>query len=541
MRFSIEGAALAAALAAWPFFLIDLSTSIPWRLLPVFAAFSFGTASLIRALFAVWQTRPSRGQGTRVLIYGAGEGGALAARDLLQRGGRRYALQGFIDDDEAKVGRELLGVPILGTGANLAAVTADFQIEQVMIAIPSASGSTMREILRRCRAVQRRVDGKPTPDLTTVESAVSSMAMQGGDLSPQDVAMARLLRRAPRDLNPDIVRRFLAGKTVVITGAGGSIGSEIAQGVAAANPARLVMADMNEENLHRAWLQVSEAAGSSHLRTVLGDVAESGVIDRIIETDRPEIVIHAAAYKHVRLVEENPSASIINNVRGTIYVARAAAAHRVGTMVNISTDKAVRPSATMGATKRLCEIFLQEMNDHVDTRLMSVRFGNVLGSSGSLVPIVTDQIRSGGPVTVTDPDATRFFMLISEAAQLTLQAAAAGAGGEIYVLDMGDPIRIQELVELLIDLHGYQPSEDIQIQYVGLSEGEKLHEELSYEPATAVDGLEAITLDGYRPGFDFDPLRQEVDKLLDSAERGEDDRALSQMRSILSGGIDTET
>jgi FlaA1/EpsC-like NDP-sugar epimerase len=428
-----------------------------------------------------------RGQeGRRTLIYGAG----LTTDRILPmmlRTPDKYAIIGLLDDNPSKRGAEVQGVRVLGGREQLARVVKRHEVEQVIIAMPSVPGTQLRGIVREIAACGATAKILPDPDAFLAGNAQRP-------LDVRDLDIADLLRRPPRDLDRAAIRDTLQGKVVLVTGAGGSIGSELCRQVALVGPALLVLNDASEFALYRVHQELGERFPELALATSLGDVTDADFCDALFAQRRPHVVFHACAYKHVPLCEENVVAAFRNNVGSAFRIFDSATRHTVERVVLISSDKAVRPTNVMGATKRICELLTLWYAQHrgnVATRFYSVRFGNVLGSSGSVIPRFLEQIRAGGPVTVTHPDMTRYFLLIPEAAALVLQAVAkAKAPGDIYVLNMGEPVRIVDLARDLIVLMGFEPDSEIPIVFSGMRPGEKMHEELSLagETMEAVNG-----------------------------------------------------
>jgi FlaA1/EpsC-like NDP-sugar epimerase len=335
------------------------------------------------------------------------------------------------------------------------------------------------------------------------------------DVDIKNIDIADLLRREPKDLDRTQIKKFIQGKSVLITGAGGSIGSEISRQCLKFGAKRLILVDHSEFNLYT--LQ-EELGSSERVRYVLLNVLYTDPLEACFKEEKPEIVFHAAAYKHVPLVEQNPFEGVLNNVKGTGIVADLSVANGVHKFVLISTDKAVRPTSVMGASKRVAELFIQNLNVRSQTEFISVRFGNVLGSSGSVIPKFLEQIKKGGPVTVTHPEVTRYFMLIPEAVQLVMQAASIGNGGEIFILNMGKPIRIADMAEDLIYLSGREPHKDVAIEYTGLRPGEKLYEELLHDEAEKKTHYENITI-GRATYMDWDKLNSQITIILDRSKQ----------------------
>lgn len=405
----------------------------------------------------------------RVLIIGAGATGEKILREIFDNYGLHYNVRGLVDDDANKLGRTIHGVPVKGSVRKLSEMVDKEHIEEVLVAVPSASGDQMRRIVEACKDCG--VPYKTMPGIgEIIDGRVSVKALR-------DVRYEDLLGRRPAELDTTGIRGYLEGKTVLITGCGGSIGSELCRQVVKYGPERLVLVDSGEANLFHIQMELQYETSYAHGHGVLGHVQDRTLMASVFEKFRPQVVFHAAAYKHVPLLEKNPWEAVTNNILGSRTVMELAVEHGVERFVLVSTDKAVRPTNVMGASKRVAELLLQTSQGN-DTRLMAVRFGNVVGSSGSVVPLFRRQIEQGGPVTVTHPEINRYFMTIPEAAQMILQAGAMGEGGEIFILRMGTPVKIAEMARDLIRLSGKEPNRDIKIVFTGLREGEKLYEEL---------------------------------------------------------------
>jgi FlaA1/EpsC-like NDP-sugar epimerase len=404
----------------------------------------------------------------RTLILGAGRSGRLLLPELRRRGG--FDVVGFLDDNRRLRKTEIDGVPVLGAIDRLPRVVREAAIDMVVIAIPSATNAQMQRVVEICERAE--VEFKTLPTLKELGNSFTRF----DDLKP--VAIDDLLGRDPVSLDWNLIRSGLAGKRVLVTGGGGSIGAELCRQIARLDPAGLMVLDNSEYNLYRVDHQLRSEFRDLAVETILGDICDSATISRVMERSRPQVVFHAAAYKHLPMLQNQVREAFRNNVIGTRRVADASSQFGVETFVLISTDKAVNPTNVMGATKRVAELYCQHLNRVSDTRFITVRFGNVLNSTGSVVPLFNEQIRRGGPVTVTHPEITRYFMTIAEAGQLILQAGVLGEGGEVFVLDMGEPVRISYLAEQLIRLAGKEPGRDIEIVFTGLRPGEKLFEEL---------------------------------------------------------------
>lgn len=410
--------------------------------------------------------------GQRVLIVGAERAGEMLVRDLLRDRHSGYVPVAFVDDKPRRQGGVVHGVPIRGTTQEIPRLVDTFGIDLILLATPSASNREMQRLVGLCEDA-----GRP---FRTVPQVEELMAGQVAVKQLRPVCIEDLLGRDPVTLDWDGIRRGLTNRVVLVTGAGGSIGSELCRQLRRCDPRRLVLVDHGEYNLYRIEMDLLDGPSPPPLTRHLIDVTQARAVDALFQRARPDVVFHAAAYKHVPMLEDQVPAALHNNVIGTQVLAAAAAASGCERFVLISTDKAVNPSNVMGATKRFAELICQDMNGRSPCRFMAVRFGNVLGSAGSVVPRFRQQIERGGPVTVTDPEIERFFMTIPEACQLIMQAAVIGEGGETFVLDMGEPVKIRYLAEQMIRLSGREPGRDIAIEYTGLRPGEKLYEELFY-------------------------------------------------------------
>ena len=406
------------------------------------------------------------------LIVGAGEAGSTIVRELKQNSSLNYNPVGFVDDDLSKKGVKIHGVKVLGSTDELHELIIEHRASCVMIAIPQVKGRLVERIIAKCR--ECKVDFKILPPIGELINKPPSIS-QVRQLRVED-----LLEREPVTLDMDQIRGRIENKVLLVTGAGGSIGSELVRQAAALNPRQLVLLDRSENDLFKLGHELSRKFPHLDYVPVVGDIQDVTLLRDVFATHRPQSVFHAAAYKHVPMMERNCFQAITNNIFGTYNVALLSRQFRVEDFVLISSDKAVNPTNIMGVTKRVAELIMQGLQDGT-TRFMAVRFGNVLGSNGSALPLFEQQIAAGGPVTVTHPDARRYFMTIPEAVQLVLQASSMGKGGEIFVLDMGEPVRILDLVRNLIRLSGFEPDRDIKIDFVGLRPGEKMFEELKLE------------------------------------------------------------
>ena len=415
----------------------------------------------------------------RTLIVGAGDTGEQILRNILSSKNNTYFPIGFIDDNPMKKGVAIHGCRVLGTMAQMPYIIEEHQIKQVIIALPSAGSKTIRNAIELARAAGLRKI-KIAPQLNEIIRGQISLK------NLKDVEVEDLLGRSEITLDKKQIESFIKNKTVLITGAAGSIGSELSRQVARFKPALLLCLDQDETGIFSIAKELKNKFPELKLVSLVGDITDVANVEAVFKEYGPQIVFHAAAYKHVPLMELQPKEAVKNNVLGTQVLAGAAAINRVEKFVFISTDKAVNPTSVMGATKRMCEMICQAYNQKNVTKFVSVRFGNVLDSRGSVIPIFREQIKRGGPVEVTHPDMKRYFMLTSEACLLVMQAGAMGAGGEVFVLDMGSPVKILDLAREMIRLSGFEPDKDIAIVFIGLRPGEKLFEEiLTAEEGTA--------------------------------------------------------
>jgi len=406
----------------------------------------------------------------RLLIYGAGDAGELIVRDMKNNPFYEYEPIGFVDDDPNKVGRRVHGVKILGTRDSLAKVIAEKEPHAVLVAMPRASLTEIRTIVKSLQPF--KVPIKTLPNLRELLDGKTE-ATQIRSLSIED-----LLERAPVGLDAEVIRHLITGRRVLVTGAGGSIGSELCRQIVSFQPSSLIFYERYENGLYAIANELTSCMGGCALHAVIGDVTDASRVDAVMAEYRPEIIFHAAAHKHVPLMELNPCEAVKNNILGTRIIAEAAKRYEVERFILISTDKAVNPTSVMGASKRVAEFLVQGMTDAGPCIFAGVRFGNVLGSNGSVVPRFLEQIKAGGPVTITHPEMRRYFMLIPEATLLVLHAAALANGGEIFILEMGEQIKVLDMARNLIRLAGFVPEEDIHITFVGPRSGEKLFEEL---------------------------------------------------------------
>ena len=436
--------------------------------------FTGGLRMAIRSFFTM-RGRESQGaffpatQRKRILIVGAGSAGEKILREIIENDHLRYSVIGFIDDDRRKHGRSIHGIPVLGSLHEITRIVENHDVKEILIAIPSATGDQIRRIVTACKACQ--IAYKTLPGIgEIIDGRVSIKTLR-------DVNYEDLLGSTPVQLDMREIRGYLNGKTVLVTGCGGSIGAELCRQIVRFQPQTLILVDANEANLFHIEMELHNEPHGDRCRAVLGRIQDEKLMTAVFEKYRPQVVFHAAAYKHVPMLEKNPWEAVFNNIIGSRVIMETARKHGTERFVLVSTDKAVRPTNVMGASKRVTELLLQTFQDG-GTRFMAVRFGNVVGSSGSVIPVFRNQIEQGGPVTVTHPEVRRFFMTIPEAAQLILQAGALGQGGEIFILKMGTPVKIVDMARDLIRLSGREPDKDVKITFIGLRDGEKLYEEL---------------------------------------------------------------
>ena len=458
------------------------------------------------------------------LIVGAGKAGETLARDLLRDSSSSYLPVVFADDDRAKIGKEIHGIPVAGSCYQILQIATKHAIDLIIIALPSATSRQIRRIVEICETT-----GLPFRILPQMQDLVSGKASLK-DL--RDVSIEDLLGREPVELDWRAITEATRGKTVLVTGGGGSIGAELCRQLARFKPARLIILDRSEFNLYSIDIELRQSMPDLSLTSLLVDVNDAMQMEKILRAHAPSVIYHAAAYKHVPILEEQTRAAVVNNVLGTRVMARLAEKSGCESFVMVSTDKAVNPANVMGASKRVAEMYCQGMNTGSKTRFITVRFGNVLGSSGSVIPLFQQQISQGGPVTVTHPEISRYFMTIPEACQLILQAGVIGRGGEIFVLDMGEPVKISYLAEQLIRLSGKIPAEDIEIVYTGLRPGEKLYEELFHDAEKLEETSHPKILLAQCRVMDRDALEKSFDAMQQACDKG-DDTALRNMLAEL--------
>lgn len=461
----------------------------------------------------------------RVLIIGAGDAGEMVAKEIIKHPELAYKMVGFIDDDPKKLGKHIHNFKVLGTRNDIVNIARREIIDKVIIAIPSAPGAVVRDIVAHCEKIKVKFDIVPgVYEIITGDVSINQIR----EVKPED-----LLGRETVHLDLAGISPYLGGKRVLVTGAGGSIGGELCRQITRVNPSQLILLDHNENGVYYVGRDLSKENPSLATITLIVDIKDKGRIDQIFADYRPEIVFHAAAHKHVPLMEMNPVEAVKNNVAGTRNLMESAVRYGTERFLLISTDKAVNPTSIMGASKRIAELLMQLYVKDSATNFAAVRFGNVLGSEGSVVPLFKKQIAEKGPLTVTHPDVTRYFMTIPEAVSLIIQALNLGGRGEVFLLDMGQPIKIVDLARDMITLSGFEPNREIKIEFTGLRPGEKLFEEL----LTATEGTTATK---HRQIFKATPdifdrvlLKRDIKKLTDLAEQGDAGKTIAKLKEII--------
>lgn len=461
----------------------------------------------------------------KVIIAGAGDAGTMIAREMLRHSNSGMEPVAFLDDAVTKWNQNLMGIPVAGRTSEMTLIAKKYDAEELIIAMPSESGDVVRRLVHL--AQEAGLTHKTIPGLYDLISGKVSIS------ELRDVDVEDLLRRKPISLDTKKIESYINGKRVLVTGAGGSIGSEIVRQISKFNPKCIVLLGRGENSIHNIVREMNVLFPEIKIHIKIADVRDNLTMEHIFQEIHPEVIFHAAAHKHVPLMEENPSQAIFNNVGGTRNLVNLALDYNVDYFVNISTDKAVNPTSIMGASKRISEYIVQNaaQTADVDKVFVSVRFGNVLGSRGSVIPIFKNQIQKGGPITVTDPEMIRYFMTIPEASQLVLQAGALNQNGAVFVLDMGEPVKIVDMARDLIRLSGLEPDNDIKIEYTGMREGEKLYEELlTAEEGTSMTQFEKIMV-AKKSGLPNN-FSQKLDDLVRIAEQG-DKSAIKEMIQFL--------
>ncbi len=525
-------------LAVWVFVNIILRWNLVPRSIPfidwLVTLFLVGGIRLsVRVISEVRRARrilPGAHGSRRILIAGAGDAGALVAREMQKNPQLRMQPVGFLDDATEKLHQRIHGIPVRGTLSHLGLVASEQNADEVVIAMPSASGEVFRRVADTCRAAH--IPFRTMPGL---------FELIGGRVSVsrlRDVEVGDLLRRQPARTADQAVGRALSGRRVLVTGAGGSIGLELCRQIARWGPAELILLGHGENSIFEALIELGEVFPSLPLHPVVADIRDLTRLSQVFRSHRPNVVFHAAAHKHVPLMEANLEDAVTNNVFGTRNIVEAALAAEVERLVLISSDKAIHPTSVMGATKRLAELVVREAALRSGRVFVSVRFGNVLGSRGSVIPLFKRQIARGGPVTITHPDMKRYFMTIPEAVHLVLQAASLGASGETFILKMGEPVRIVSLAEDLIRLSGLEPGRDVQIVFTGIRPGEKLGEQL-WEDTTALRPTEhpdILRLEENHLLSEID-LQGQLKELAEMLQRGESGAMLERLNLLADGSL----
>ena len=523
-----KGVVFSSILAVFTVFYLRQFAPIPRSIFFMDAILLFAFLAGSRLVWRLYRENyrvGSSSEGPRTLIVGAGEAGSMLLREIRRHPHSAYNVIGFIDDDMEKRGLKLHGIPVLGGTKQLSSLIRSNEIEDVIIAMPSVDGKALRQVVDSCK--NENVTFRTLPSISNLINGNISVSQI------KKVDIEDLLGRDQVMLDKELIGSYLAGKRVVVTGAGGSIGSEICRQVALFHPEKLILIDQAETPLYEIEKELTARFPEIRFLPLTVDVRDREKVFSTFDQFLPQVVFHAAAYKHVPMMEYNPAQAVLNNVFGSKNVVDAACQCKAENFVMVSTDKAVNPTNVMGATKRVAEIYVQSVSRYFKTKCTTVRFGNVLGSNGSVIPLFKEQIAAGGPVTVTDKRVIRYFMTIPEAAQLVLQAGGMGGNSEILVLDMGDPIRILDLAEELIRLSGFTPYEDIDIIFTGLRPGEKLFEELLVEG----EGVLATSHEKIRVlapvHISMEAVQQELDVLYNSARAENVPDSIASLKRIV--------
>ena len=483
-----------------------------------------GLRMLVRLYYEEFRSVES-GRLKRLLIIGAGDAGEALLREIHRMAVVEYEVIGFVDDDTIKQGIDIHGIQVLGSVQQLPEICKERNIEEIAIAMPSATHHQLRRVVQVCEGTKIRF--RTVPSITDIASGKFSVSQI------RDVDINDLLGREAIQLDLDLIEAFAKDKTILVTGAGGSIGSEMCRQLCNFSPKLLLLVEQAENPLFHTERQLRRQFPDIDMKAIICDITDKTRVEEVFERFKPEVVIHAAAHKHVPLMETNPGESIKNNIIGTRTVANAADKCGAANFVMISTDKAVNPTSLMGSSKRIAEMYIQDLNMTSGTDFVTVRFGNVLGSDGSVVPIFKQQIAQGGPVTVTHPGMKRYFMTIPEASQLVLQAATMGKGGEIFVLDMGEPVKIVDLAKELITLSGFRPGEEIEITFTGLRPGEKLFEELSIKGENMQPTRHSKIGIWKNIPMDRDRLLAGISELIDIAKTQDRSQIVSKVKELV--------
>lgn len=521
----LKGATTSVLLACLILFLLFRLQGVPRSLFIIHAMAVVllvgGSRFAVRARF---KRQRATADSKWIVLYGAGDNAALVLRGLRQSAELKYAPLALLDDDRRKHGREIHGVRIHGGLDKLRLVCAKETVAELWVCALGVPGKRLREIYTLAREIGVAVKILPRLDHSLMENDLSRF---------QEPEISDLLRRPSRKLDQDRMRSWIRGRRVLVTGAGGSIGSELVSQIARFEPQAIAVCDSCESNLFHVHRRLTRNFPTLQVEPFLVDIRDQRSVRGMFEKARPQLVFHAAAYKHVPLVERNPCSGVLTNVHGLCNTALAAIAVGVSEFVFISTDKAVLPANVMGATKRLGEVIIQLLTRESRTRFCAVRFGNVLGSSGSAVPIFQEQIRRGGPVTVTHPEMTRYFMLVSEAVELVIQAGSICTAGEVFLLDMGEPVRISDLAADLIRLMGKEPERDVRIQYTGVRPGEKIHEDLLIRPQDVRTPFRDIRIDGEPArSLEWDVFAEGLNHLVNAAREGDSTRVICLLKHL---------
>ncbi len=524
---------LASAYAISGLITLMLNHFLQWGISrPVLVMTAMITLILVVASRLTWRwLRTALGNGrqrqTRILIVGAGEGGAYAVRICQQNRANFGVPVAFVDDDPMKRRMRVSGIPVCGTVADIPDIVKQKSIDEIIVAVPGTHGERLTEIISLCKSTRCRT--RMLTDPNDVDRADGATAFR--ELNTSD-----FLSRAEVALDTKLIKGYLTGKVVLVTGGGGSIGSEICRQIMRFGPKKLLIFDIYENCAYELECELKQRYGADcPIEVLIGSIRDKKRLDEVFEAWHPTVVFHAAAHKHVPLMEISPGEAVKNNVFGTLNLLNSASEHGVERFVQLSTDKAVNPANVMGATKRVTEMLLQSHARRTGMKCMAVRFGNVLGSHGSVIPLFEAQIRKGGPVTLTHPDITRYFMTIPEAAQLVLQAGGLAQSGAIYVLDMGEPVKIIDLARKLIRFYGYEPGVDMEITVVGLRPGEKLYEELMMDKESAGVTRTAHDKIFVAPPIDFgeDAFRSQLDALAAATKADDDEAIIEALKAIV--------